>query len=101
MHDDVQEERISCSCGDEGEENGVDALIASSLRLIERAHAATTKMHHEADAQEQETNTTEDPLVVSIERIGERPGEAHSTEAQKDKDHRTEAAEGSGDDRCQ
>ncbi len=99
VHENVEKEKVSCNSYSRGREDRVDDRIPAALCLIERADAAFAEIQDETDDEQEDADATEDPFVVSVQRVCERSREAHGAEPKEYEDHRAKAAERRCDDR--
>jgi len=94
VDDDVEEEDVSEDANDEYQQGSVDDLAAAALHLIDSAYPLLAhEVIYEGSNKQDEPNSTEDPLVVSVKSIGKGRGKANGRETQQYKYQRTKATQ--------
>jgi len=86
MYDDVQKKQVSCETGNQDEQHrinnfptlfpyGIQGTDSSSVAEIQKGRNDKQKY----------TDTSKRPLVLTVERVGQRTGKTNAREAQKNK----------------
>ena len=88
VHDNVQEKDVSKCTYDQRNENRIDDFIAPLLCLVERAYSFASVIKENAQHQKYDTKPPKQPLVASIQCIGQRRTKRHSAKSKQDDNDR-------------